>query len=178
MMLPTTPIKSTEKKDNLMVVVHKKITPAKEEPDERLMSYSIITTSCNSSKARVTEDKWSTTKSEKNPKLVKATTSGYQLEPSDDDTSDHKCNVDVVYQSSLANGAKCEGVYKPIFESSWPPPEYVGKKINCTMEPMPPEVEFSDILVDKEIDEFERDYLPEEDDCAHRGKLSRNCNSS
>ena len=135
-----------------MVVVHKQFTPAKEE-----MSYSIIATSENSSKARVMED----------------INSGYQSKPSGDDTIGvHECNV--YGQRSLTNCAKCEGVYKPIFESSWPPSEYVGKKINCRKEPMPPEEEFSAILVDEEIDEFEHDYLPEDDDCQHCGKLSRN----
>ena len=43
-MLPKTSMKSTEKngrftrKDNLMVVVHEKIIPAKEERDKRLMT--------------------------------------------------------------------------------------------------------------------------------------------
>ena len=177
-MLPKTSMKSTEKngrftrKDNLMVVVHEKIIPAKEERDKRLMSYSIITTNHNnSSKARITEDKWNIKKSEADPNLVKTAISGDHLMPSFDDTQRiHECKV--VGQGNLAKGAKCEGVYKPIFESSWPPSEYVGKISNCTLEPTPPEEDFSDILVDEEIDEFEHDYLPEDDDCEYCGKLS------
>ena len=61
-MLPKTSMKSTEKngqftrQDNLMVVVHEKIIPAKEEPDKRLMSYSIITTNHNNSSKHQSKD--------------------------------------------------------------------------------------------------------------------------
>ena len=164
---------SVKSKDN--VIVEKDSASKNESSDENEISlFSVYNVNGKVSTTKISKDNNKTDRKEKSHTNV-----DWLYLPSLDETSESKgdgtdntiklpkCKEkDPILSVEYKNGSTtCEGVYMPIFEPSLislrPTSRYVENN-NCT-EFKAPEVEYTDILVNKEIDEYEQDYLSDDE---------------